>query len=67
MYTTCMCYRHFGKSCILHYMYQTNLLSARMAVEVIWPDRFAKHDIIIHVDELVREARDVVQVALYGR
>lgn len=38
-----------------------------MAVEVIWPHVFAKHDIIIEVNELLGEPWDAVDVGLNGR
>lgn len=38
-----------------------------MAVEVVWPDVFAKHHVIIEVNELLGEPRDAVDVRLYGR
>jgi len=34
--------------------------------EVIRPDFLAKHDVVVHVDEALRQARDSMQVALYG-
>ncbi len=37
-----------------------------MAVEVIRPHILAEHDIIIEVDELLRESWDSVNVGLYG-
>lgn len=37
-----------------------------MGVEVVWPDVSAKHHVIIEVNELLREARDAVDVGLDG-
>lgn len=37
-----------------------------MAVEVIRPHLFAKHYIIVEVNELLREPGDAVDVGLYG-
>lgn len=38
-----------------------------MAVEIIRPDIFAEHDIIIEVNKLLGEPRDSVDVGLYCR
>ena len=38
-----------------------------MRVEILWPNFLTKHDVIIHVDELGGESRNVMKVALYGR
>ena len=48
-------------------MLHSHLLSFRVAVEVVRPDVFPKHHIIIEVNELLGEARDAVDVGLYGR
>lgn len=45
----------------------SDLLTFRMAVEIIRPHVLAEHDIIIEVDELLRESWDSVNVSLYGR
>lgn len=37
-----------------------------MGVEVVWPDIFAKHHVVIEVNELLGEARDAVDVGLNG-
>ena len=44
-----------------------NLLAVSVSVEVIWPHFFTKHDVVVHVDELVRESRDAMDMSLYGR
>ena len=44
-----------------------NLLPGRVRVEVVRPDVFAEHDVIVHVDELLGQPRDAVDVALNGR
>lgn len=44
-----------------------HLLSFGVAVEVIWPDVFAEHHIVVEVNELLREARDPMDVRLNGR
>ena len=44
----------------------SNLLPGRVREEVVGPDVFAEHDVIVEVDELVREAGDLVQVTLDG-
>lgn len=38
-----------------------------MGVKVVWPDVSAKHHIVVEVNELLREARDAVDVGLDGR
>lgn len=38
-----------------------------MAVEVVWPHVFAKHDVIVEVNELLGESLDAVDVGLDGR
>ena len=38
-----------------------------MAVEVVGPDVFAEHHVIVEVNELLGESRDAVDVGLYGR
>lgn len=38
-----------------------------MAVEVIRPDFFAKHHVVVEVNELLGEPWDAVDVGLYGR
>lgn len=43
------------------------LLSFRVAVEVIRPDFFAKHHVIIEVNKLLREPWDAVDVGFYSR
>lgn len=48
-------------------MQRSHLLSFRVAVEVVWPHVFAKHDIIIEVNELLGEPWDAVDVGLNGR
>lgn len=48
-------------------MLRSHLLSFRVAVEVVWPHVFAKHDIIIEVNELLGEPWDAVDVGLNGR
>ena len=48
-------------------MLNSYLLSFRVAVEVVRPDVFAKHHIIIKVNELLGEPWDAVDVCLYGR
>jgi hypothetical protein len=36
-------------------------------VKVVRPDIGAKHDVIVQIQKLVRQARDAVQMGLYGR
>lgn len=38
-----------------------------MAVEVVRPDVFSKHHIIVEINEFLREPWDTVDVGLYGR
>lgn len=38
-----------------------------MAVEVVRPDVFAKHHVIIEVNKLLGEPRDAMDVGLYSR
>lgn len=38
-----------------------------MAVEVVRPHFLAEHHVVVEVDELLGEARDAVDVGLYGR
>lgn len=44
-----------------------HLLSFGVGVEVVRPDVSAKHHIVVEVNELLREARDAVDVGLDGR
>lgn len=37
-----------------------------MGVEVVWPDIFAKHHVVVEVNELLGEPRDAVDVGLNG-
>lgn len=46
---------------------QSHLLSFWVCVEVIWPDIFAKHHVIIEINELLGEPWDAVDVGLNGR
>ncbi len=45
----------------------SHLLSFGVGVEIIWPDVFAKHHIIIEVNELLGESWDAVDVGFNGR
>lgn len=45
----------------------SHLLSLRVAVEVVRPNVFTKHHVIVQVNKLLRQARDAVDVRLYGR
>lgn len=45
----------------------SHLLSLRVAVEVVRPNVFSKHHVIVEVNKLLGEARDAVDVSLYGR
>lgn len=38
-----------------------------MAVEVVWPNVFPKHHVIVEVNELLRESRDTMDVRFDGR
>lgn len=46
---------------------KSHLLSFRVAVEVVRPDVFAKHHVVVEVNELLREPWDAVDVGLYSR
>lgn len=46
---------------------QLHLLSFGVCVEVIRPDIFAKHHVIIEINELLGEPWDAVDVGLNGR
>lgn len=48
-------------------MFHSHLLSFRVGVEIIRPDVFAKHDVIVEINELLREPGDAVDVGLDGR
>ena len=45
---------------------KSNLLAGGVREKVVGPDVFAEHDVIVEVDELVREAGNLVQVTLDG-
>lgn len=47
-------------------MLKWHLLSFRVGVEVVWPDVSAKHHIIVEVNELLRKARNAMNVGLDG-
>lgn len=48
-------------------MFHSHLLSFRVRVEIIRPDVFAKHHVIVEINELLREPWDAVDVGLDGR
>ncbi len=48
-------------------MLHSHLLSFGVAVEVVRPDVFTKHHVVIEVNELLGEPWDAVDVGLYGR
>lgn len=48
-------------------MLHSHLLSFRVGVEVVRPDVFAKHHVIVEINELLGEPRDAVDVGLNGR
>lgn len=45
----------------------SDLLALGVAVEVVRPHLFAKHHVIVEVNELLRQTWDTVDVCLYGR
>lgn len=45
----------------------SHLLSFRVGVEIIRPDVFTKHHVIVEINELLREPWDAVDVRLDGR
>lgn len=45
----------------------SHLLSFRVGVEIIRPDVFAKHHVVVEINELLREPWDAVDVGLDGR
>lgn len=47
--------------------YSKHLLSFGVAVEVVRPNVFAKHHIVIEVNKLLGESRDTVDVRFDGR
>lgn len=53
--------------CSTRQIEQSHLLSFRVAVEIIRPDLFAKHHVVIEVNELLREPWDAVDVGLDSR
>lgn len=48
-------------------MLHSHLLSFRVAVEVVRPDVFAEHHVIVEINELLGEPGDAVDVGLNGR
>lgn len=46
---------------------QVDALSCGLGVEILGPHLLTKHHVVIHVNELLRESRDPMDVGLYGR